>query len=74
MGTNQYGLPGRTSRNWGEDSLEGVLSEEELALNRKDQRVDTLNHRFRDEDYYLTKDFDLKDIEVPLLSVANWVN
>jgi len=71
--SNQYGLPGRAARNWGRDTLEGNLSDEELRLNREDQALDTATHRFRDEDYYVTKDFKLKDIEVPLLSVANWV-
>jgi predicted acyl esterase len=31
-----------------------------------------VNNRFRDDDYYATKDFDLADVKVPLLSVANW--
>ncbi|KAJ4247095.1 hypothetical protein NW762_013233 [Fusarium torreyae] len=70
--SNQYGRPGRASRNWGPDTLEGNLSEEELTANRKTQPEDTAKYKFRDEAYYLTKDFKLSDIEVPLLSVANW--
>ncbi len=71
--SNQYGLPGRAERNWGPDTLEGNLSQEELKTNREDQTLDTALHKFRDEEYYVTKDFKLEDIEVPLLSVANWV-
>ena len=29
-------------------------------------------NRYRDDDYYASKEFALEDIEVPLLSVANW--
>lgn len=70
--TNQYGLGGRAERNWGPDPIEGVLSEDKLVQNRQDQTIDTLKYRFRDEDYYASKEFNLADIEVPLLSVANW--
>ena len=31
-----------------------------------------MKYRFRDEDYYSSKNFDLADVKVPLLSVANW--
>lgn len=72
VGSNQYGLGGRTERNWGTDSLEGVLSAEELAENRADQTIDTAKYKFRDEEYYKSRDYDLADIEVPVLSVANW--
>ena len=71
--SNQYGLAGRAARNWGPDTLEGNLSDEELRLNRQDQPDDTAAHKFRDETYFSTKDFDLSAVEVPLLSVANWV-
>ncbi|KAL1957499.1 hypothetical protein VTO42DRAFT_5962 [Malbranchea cinnamomea] len=70
--TNQYGRPGRAARNWGPDTLEGDLSEEELAQNRHDQTKDNVVHRFRDDPYYASKEYDLGDIEVPLLSVGNW--
>ena len=70
--TNQYGRPGRAASKWGEDTIEGDLVEEELEANRKDQNIDNSASRYRDEDYYSTKDFNLEDIEVPLLSVANW--
>ncbi|KEZ43318.1 hypothetical protein SAPIO_CDS4764 [Scedosporium apiospermum] len=70
--TNQYGRPGRNARNWGPDTIEGDLPEEELAANRNDQTTDTAANRFRDEPYYASKEYDMGDIEVPLLSVGNW--
>lgn len=70
--SNQYGLPGRAARNWGEDTIEGDLSPEELLANRQDQTIDTAKYIYRDEDYYASKDYKLEDIEVPVLSVANW--
>ena len=70
--TNQYGRPGRAASKWGEDTLEGDLPEHVLAKNRNDQNIDNENNRFRDDEYYASKDFNLKDIEVPVLSVANW--
>lgn len=54
------------------DTIEGDLSEEELAANRQDQTIDNQAHRFRDEAYYASKEYDMADIEVPLLSVGNW--
>jgi predicted acyl esterase len=71
--TNQYGRPGRAAAGWGEDTLEGDLSEDTLLRNRQDQTIDTAKYRYLDEEYYASKDFDLADIKVPLLSVANWV-
>lgn len=50
------------------------MDESTLLKNRRDQTVDTAVHKFRDEDYYKTRDFDLEAIETPLLSVANWVS
>ncbi|CAG7562782.1 unnamed protein product [Fusarium equiseti] len=70
--TNQYGRPGRKARNWGPDTIEGDLSEEELEKNRQDQTVDNQANRFRDDAYYASKEYDMGDIEVPLLSVGNW--
>jgi hypothetical protein len=71
--SNQYGLGGRTARNWGLDSSEGNLSSEELVENRRDQTLDTADNQFLDEEYYSSRNFDLGNIEVPVLSVANWV-
>jgi len=70
--TNQYGKPGRAAAKWGEDTIEGDLSDEVLAANRQDQNEDNAANRFRDDEYYASKEFRLEDIEVPLLSVANW--
>ncbi|KAL1891089.1 hypothetical protein Sste5346_007915 [Sporothrix stenoceras] len=70
--TNQYGRAGRQARNWGPDTLEGDLPEEELAANRNDQTVDNTANSFRDDAYYASKEYDLADIQVPLLSVGNW--
>lgn len=66
-------MPGREARKWGDDTLEGDLQEEELVCNRRDQTKDTAVHKFMDEEYYKSRNFDLGAIEVPLLSVANWV-
>jgi hypothetical protein len=73
VGSNQYGLAGRAARKWGPDSHEGNLSAEELKSNRADQTVDTAKNEFRDQEYFKSRDFNLADIEVPVLSVANWV-
>jgi hypothetical protein len=70
---NQYGMPGRKARQWGDDTLEGDLDEATLVKNRRDQTQDTAVHKFMDEEYYKTRNFDLESIETPLLSVANWV-
>ena len=70
--TNQYGRPGRAARKWGPDTIEGDLSEEELETNCRDQTIDNLANQFLDEEYYRSKDYDMKDIKVPLLSVGNW--
>ncbi|KAL5085975.1 hypothetical protein Trisim1_009741 [Trichoderma cf. simile WF8] len=72
--TNQYGRPGRAAAGRGDDTIEGDLSEEERQRNRRDQNVDNEVHRFRDQDYYKSRDFKLEDIQVPLLSVANLGN
>ena len=70
--TNQYGRPGRAAAKWGEDTLEGDLPEDVLVQNRNDQNIDNVNNRFLDDPYYASKEFNLEDIEVPILSVANW--
>lgn len=70
--TNQYGRPGRSASNWGPDTIEGDLSEEELERNRQDQNTDNQANHFRDDAYYASKEYDLGDIDVPLLSVGNW--
>ncbi|KAI0412952.1 acyl esterase [Xylaria grammica] len=83
---NQYGRPRDERINTNEntsgegpmrpksapESLEGVLSAEERADNRQDQTIDNQKYRYRDEEYYASKEYDMGDIDVPLLSVANW--
>lgn len=70
--TNQYGRPGRKAANWGPDTIEGDLSEEEREKNRNDQNDDNRINKYRDQPYYASKEYDMGDIKVPLLSVANW--
>ncbi|KAH7146513.1 X-Pro dipeptidyl-peptidase protein-like protein [Dactylonectria macrodidyma] len=70
--TNQYGRPGRAASNWGEDTIEGDLTPEELIANSRDQNIDNEKNRFRDDEYYASKEYNLEDVEVPVLSVANW--
>lgn len=70
--TNQYGRPGRAASKWGEDTIEGDLSQDVLRANRRDQNDDNAANKFRDDEYYASKEFNLEDVEVPLLSVANW--
>lgn len=70
--TNQYDRPGRSAANWGEDTIEGDLSSEVLLANVRDQNRDNDANRFLDDEYYASKVFPLEDIDIPLLSVANW--
>ena len=78
---NQYGRKGRSEiafppdgpgARGQEETLEGNLDEEALVANRRDQTTDNEGSRFRDEEYYASKEFSLEDIQVPVLSVANW--
>ncbi|ORY71827.1 X-Pro dipeptidyl-peptidase C-terminal non-catalytic domain-containing protein [Pseudomassariella vexata] len=78
---NQYGKAGRSKLTFPpdgpgargqEDTMEGDLAEDVLVANRQDQTIDNAKYKFRDQDYYASKEFRLEDIEVPLLSVANW--
>lgn len=70
--TNQYGRPGRNARNWGPDTIDGDLSESQLLANRNDQNTDNSDNYFRDDIYYASKEYNMADIVVPMLSVANW--
>jgi len=78
---NQYGRAGRSKLTFPpdgpgargqEDTIEGDLPDDVLMANRRDQTQDNEANRFRDDDYYASKEYNLEDIEVPLLSVANW--
>jgi len=66
--SNQYG----GGRRCGPKTIEGDLSEEELLANRQDQTIDNVENFFRDDSYYASKEYDMNDIECPLLSVGNW--
>ena len=70
--SNQYGRPEKAKRNWGPDTIDGDLNEDELTANRDDQNEDNVNNHYRDDLYYASKEYDMADIQVPLLSVGNW--
>ncbi|KAI6883741.1 alpha/beta-hydrolase [Hortaea werneckii] len=69
---NQYGLPGRAASGWCPDTIEGDLSSEELTHNRENLLNGPRATLFRDGDCYSTREFDLADVKVPVLSIANW--
>ncbi len=72
MVNNQYGLAGRAARGWGCDTLEGDRSPADLESSRHDQRLDNEGNSFYDDEYYASRDYNMNDIQVPLLSVGNW--
>lgn len=72
--SNQYGLADRSKNGRGPDTIEGNLSADELLKNRTDQDVDNLDAFFHDNEYFASRDYNLEDIEVPLLSFGNWSN
>ncbi|KAJ2901685.1 x-pro dipeptidyl-peptidase c-terminal non-catalytic domain-containing protein [Zalerion maritima] len=63
------GMPGARAQ---EDTIEGDLPDEVLVQNRKDQTIDNENNTYRDDPYYASTEYNMEDIEVPMLSVANW--
>ncbi|KAK6428375.1 hypothetical protein LTR95_015484, partial [Oleoguttula sp. CCFEE 5521] len=69
---SQYGRPGRAAKGWCPDTIEGSLGEDTLQKNCHDQTVDNVQSSFLDDDYYSSRDYDMADIQVPLLSVGNW--
>ncbi|KAH7230210.1 X-Pro dipeptidyl-peptidase protein [Fusarium redolens] len=72
IGPTQYGLPGRATRNWGDDTIEGDMSEEGLSRNRVTLVDAARANPFRDCSRFASVDYNLEDIRVPVLSVANW--
>ncbi|OJJ32251.1 hypothetical protein ASPWEDRAFT_116865 [Aspergillus wentii DTO 134E9] len=72
IGPNQYGLPGRAAQNRGDDTIEGSLSEADLAMNRVGAMDGPREDHFRNGVRYASVNYNLEDIQVPLLSVANW--
>ncbi|GAB1733832.1 hypothetical protein NU195Hw_g9005t1 [Hortaea werneckii] len=69
---NQYGLPGRAASGWCPDTIEGDLSSEELTRNQEHLLKGPGATPFRDGDCFATREFDLTDVKVPVLSIANW--
>lgn len=78
---NQYGTPGSDGRDAASNlpgmaprppNVEGILSPEQLRENRTDQTIDTAANEFLDDEYFSSRDYDLANIKIPLLSVANW--
>lgn len=65
----QLNLPGRAPR---PPNVEGILTPAQLQENRTDQSIDTAANQFLDDPYFASRDYDLADIQVPVLSVANW--
>lgn len=55
----------------GPECLEGVLTPEQLAANHTNQMVDNQVNRYLDQPYHASRTYDLADIQVPTLSVAN---
>lgn len=55
----------------GPENIEGVIPVSELIATRRDQTVDNAAHHFLDEPYYSSRTYELGDIDVPVLSVAN---
>ncbi|KAH8688909.1 X-Pro dipeptidyl-peptidase C-terminal non-catalytic domain-containing protein [Phaeosphaeriaceae sp. PMI808] len=69
IGPNQYGKPGRAAASWGEDTIDGDITEDELKANRTQRQDET--SRFSNDEYYAGRTVKLDKIEVPVLSVAN---
>jgi predicted acyl esterase len=69
---NQYGRPGRAASGWCQDTIEGDLSDEELTHNQEHLLDGPKASKFRDGDCYAFREFNLTDVKVPVLSVANW--
>lgn len=72
VGSNQYGLSGRQAKSWGDDTVEGSLSEAELEANRTTWLEVGRDCQFRDNPRVASVNYNLEDIQVPVLSVANW--
>ncbi|KAJ5241296.1 uncharacterized protein N7469_002887 [Penicillium citrinum] len=66
---NQYGLPGRAARNWGPDTVEGDLSPEQLKASRYEPVLH--EQRYRDDKGLSSLNFNIEDVTVPVLSIAN---
>lgn len=49
-----------------------MIRKEELVRNKKDHNLDNANNQFRDHLYYASKEHNIEDIQVPLLSFGSW--
>ncbi len=52
--------------------LKVIYQTRSSGLLGQDQTIDNQKNRYRDDPYYASKEYDMGDIEVPLLSVGNW--
>lgn len=59
------------SSSLGPDCTEGARTADQLVERRRDQTIDNRDHRYLDEQYHDSRVYQLSDIEVPVLSVAN---
>ncbi|KAF4974958.1 hypothetical protein FZEAL_8221 [Fusarium zealandicum] len=71
FGSNQHELGARSGRDWGTDSLEGVVPNEELVANLADQSFGTTQFKFWNGEYYKSREYKLAGVQVPILSIAN---
>lgn len=69
---NQYGRPGRAESGWCPDTIDGHLTNAKLDQARTHVVDEARNNRFRDTECHKTRECNLGNITVPLLSVANW--
>ena len=69
---NQYGRAGRAESGWCPDTIDGDLTNAELDQARTHVVDEARTNRFRDTECYKTRECNLGNITVPLLSVANW--
>ncbi|CRK46089.1 hypothetical protein BN1723_006868, partial [Verticillium longisporum] len=54
------------------DTMSRGMSEAFFDVVERNQTTDNRDNKFRDDPYYASKEYDMGDIEVPLLSVGNW--
>ncbi|KAK4861613.1 hypothetical protein LT330_003648 [Penicillium expansum] len=69
--TNQYGRPGREAEKRGPDTVDGDLTQAELLANEWNAPDDSEQPRFRDDERWASINYNLEDVKVPFLSVAN---
>ncbi|KAK4551897.1 hypothetical protein LTR86_010798 [Recurvomyces mirabilis] len=67
-----YPMPSLTSGGTDRLSTTRDRAPGELEASRNDQRLDNERNAFYDHEYYASRDYNMSDIKVPLLSVGNW--